>query len=339
MTGATPVDITTTPAWNDLLGHFATVKDLHLRDIFQADPQRGTELTYQVGDLTFDLSKNRITRETLDKLIAVAEAANIPAKREAMFSGEHINCTEDRAVLHTALRLPRDAELIVDGHNIVADVHNVLDRMHSFTDSLRSKEWKGYTGKNITTVVNIGIGGSDLGPVMVDLALRHYQDAGISARYVSNVDPADLVAKTSDLNPAETLFIVASKTFTTQETMTNAAAARRWLVSGLQEITGSEVGDDAIAKHFVAVSTNAEKVADFGIDTANMFGFWDWVGGRYSVDSAIGLSVMTVVGYDNFLRFLDGFHHGRALPYCSTGRKRPRADGSPGCLVLRLSAL
>lgn len=308
MTGASPVDITTTPAWNDLLGHFAAVKDLHLRDIFQADPQRGTELTYQVGDLTFDLSKNRITRETLDKLVAVAEAANIPTKRDAMFSGEHINCTEDRAVLHTALRLPRDAELIVDGRNIVADVHEVLDRMHSFTDSLRDKEWNGYTGKNITTVVNIGIGGSDLGPVMVDLALRHYQDAGISARYVSNVDPTDLVAKTADLNPEETLFIVASKTFTTQETMTNAAAARRWLINGLAEITGAEVGEDAIAKHFVAVSTNAEKVADFGIDTANMFGFWDWVGGRYSVDSAIGLSVMTVVGYDNFLRFLDGFH-------------------------------
>ena len=318
MTGASPVDITTTPAWNDLLGHFAAVKDLHLRDIFQADPQRGTELTYQVGDLTFDLSKNRITRETLDKLVAVAEAANIPTKRDAMFSGEHINCTEDRAVLHTALRLPRDAELIVDGRNIVADVHEVLDRMHSFTDSLRDKEWNGYTGKNITTVVNIGIGGSDLGPVMVDLALRHYQDAGISARYVSNVDPTDLVAKTADLNPEETLFIVASKTFTTQETMTNAAAARRWLINGLAEITGAEVDEDAIAKHFVAVSTNAKKVADFGIDTANMFGFWDWVGGRYSVDSAIGLSVMTVVGYDNFLRFLDGFHtmdeHFRTAP-------------------------
>lgn len=318
MTGASPVDITTTPAWNDLLGHFAAVKDLHLRDIFQADPQRGTELTYQIGDLTFDLSKNRITRETLDKLVAVAEAANIPAKRDAMFSGEHINCTEDRAVLHTALRLPRDAELIVDGRNIVADVHEVLDRMHSFTDSLRNKEWNGYTGKNITTVVNIGIGGSDLGPVMVDLALRHYQDAGISARYVSNIDPTDLIAKTADLNPEETLFIVASKTFTTQETMTNAAAARRWLINGLAEITGAEVDEDAIAKHFVAVSTNAKKVADFGIDTANMFGFWDWVGGRYSVDSAIGLSVMTVVGYDNFLRFLDGFHtmdeHFRTAP-------------------------
>ena len=318
MTGASPVDITTTPAWNDLLGHFAAVKDLHLRDIFQADPQRGTELTYQIGDLTFDLSKNRITRETLDKLVAVAEAANIPTKRDAMFSGEHINCTEDRAVLHTALRLPRDAELIVDGRNIVADVHEVLDRMHSFTDSLRNKEWNGYTGKNITTVVNIGIGGSDLGPVMVDLALRHYQDAGISARYVSNIDPTDLIAKTADLNPEETLFIVASKTFTTQETMTNAAAARRWLINGLAEITGAEVDEDAIAKHFVAVSTNAKKVADFGIDTANMFGFWDWVGGRYSVDSAIGLSVMTVVGYDNFLRFLDGFHtmdeHFRTAP-------------------------
>ena len=318
MTDVTPIDITTTPAWNDLLAHFATVKDLHLRDIFQADPQRGTELTYQVGDLTVDLSKNRVTRETLKKLIAVAEAAQIPAKRDAMFAGEHINCTENRAVLHTALRLPRDAELVVDGQNIVADVHDVLDRMHTFTDSLRNKEWKGYTGKNITTVVNIGIGGSDLGPVMVNLALRHYQDAGISARYVSNVDPADLVAKTADLNPEETLFIIASKTFTTQETMTNAAAARHWLMSGLQNITGSEVSDDAIARHFVAVSTNAEKVSAFGIDTQNMFGFWDWVGGRYSVDSAIGLSVMTVAGYDNFMRFLDGFHtmdeHFRTAP-------------------------
>lgn len=318
MTDVTPIDITTTPAWNDLLAHFATVKDLHLRDIFQADPQRGTELTYQVGDLTVDLSKNRVTRETLKKLIAVAEAAQIPAKRDAMFAGEHISCTENRAVLHTALRLPRDAELVVDGQNIVADVHDVLDRMHTFTDSLRNKEWKGYTGKNITTVVNIGIGGSDLGPVMVNLALRHYQDAGISARYVSNVDPADLVAKTADLNPEETLFIIASKTFTTQETMTNAAAARHWLMSGLQNITGSEVSDDAIARHFVAVSTNAEKVSAFGIDTQNMFGFWDWVGGRYSVDSAIGLSVMTVAGYDNFMRFLDGFHtmdeHFRTAP-------------------------
>ena len=318
MTDVTPIDITTTPAWNDLLAHFATVKDLHLRDIFQADPQRGTELTYQVGDLTVDLSKNRVTRETLKKLIAVAEAAQISAKRDAMFAGEHINCTENRAVLHTALRLPRDAELVVDGQNIVADVHDVLDRMHTFTDSLRNKEWKGYTGKNITTVVNIGIGGSDLGPVMVNLALRHYQDAGISARYVSNVDPADLVAKTADLNPEETLFIIASKTFTTQETMTNAAAARHWLMSGLQNITGSEVSDDAIARHFVAVSTNAEKVSAFGIDTQNMFGFWDWVGGRYSVDSAIGLSVMTVAGYDNFMRFLDGFHtmdeHFRTAP-------------------------
>lgn len=318
MTDVTPIDITTTPAWNDLLAHFATVKDLHLRDIFQADPQRGTELTYQVGDLTVDLSKNRVTRETLKKLIAVAEAAQIPAKRDAMFAGEHISCTENRAVLHTALRLPRDAELVVDGQNIVADVHDVLDRMHTFTDSLRNKEWKGYTGKNITTVVNIGIGGSDLGPVMVNLALRHYQDAGISARYVSNVDPADLVAKTADLNPEETLFIIASKTFTTQETMTNAAAARHWLMSGLQNITGSEVSDDAIARHFVAVSTNAEKVSAFGIDTQNMFGFWDWVGGRYSVDSAIGLSVMAVAGYDNFMRFLDGFHtmdeHFRTAP-------------------------
>ncbi|HHY07873.1 MAG TPA: glucose-6-phosphate isomerase [Corynebacteriales bacterium] len=318
MAGSAPIDITTTDAWKDLQTHFQDVKDLHLREIFQEDPQRGTELVYRVGNLTVDLSKNRITRETIDKLVAVAEAADVPGKREAMFTGEHINCTEDRAVLHTALRLPRETELIVEGQDVVGDVHEVLDRMHVFTDKLRSGEWKGYTGKKIKTVVNIGIGGSDLGPVMVDLALRHYADSDISARYVSNVDPADMVAKTADLNPEETLFIVASKTFTTQETMTNAAAARRWLVAGLADITGDEVSEDAIAKHFVAVSTNHEKVAEFGIDTNNMFPFWDWVGGRYSVDSAIGLSVMAVVGYSTFMRFLEGFHvmdeHFRSAP-------------------------
>lgn len=308
MAGSQPIDITSTSAWKDLQQHFSEVKDLHLRQIFNDDPQRGTELVYRVGNLTIDLSKNRITRETIDKLVAVAEAAQVPAKRAAMFTGEHINCTEDRSVLHTALRLPRGTQLVVEGQDVVADVHDVLDRMHVFTDKLRSGEWKGYTGKEITTVVNIGIGGSDLGPVMVDLALRHYADSNIAARYVSNVDPADMVAKTADLNPETTLFIVASKTFTTQETMTNAAAARRLLVDGLADVTGADVSDDAIAKHFVAVSTNHEKVAEFGIDTANMFPFWDWVGGRYSVDSAIGLSVMAVVGYDTFMRLLDGFH-------------------------------
>lgn len=318
MADVRPLDITTTPAWNDLKSHFEDVKNLHLRDIFAQDPNRGKDLTYRVGNLTVDLSKNRITRDTLTKLIAVAEAADIPAKREAMFSGEHINTTEDRAVLHTALRLPRDAKLVVDGQDVVADVHAVLDQMHTFTDRLRSGEWKGQTGKSIKTIVNIGIGGSDLGPVMVDLALRHYADTDLSARYVSNVDPADMVAKTADLNPEETLFIVASKTFTTQETMTNAAAARRWLVDGLAQITGEDAPAEAIAKHFVAVSTNHEKVADFGINVENMFPFWDWVGGRYSVDCAIGLSVMAVAGYENFRRLLDGFHtmdeHFRTAP-------------------------
>ena len=217
-----------------------------------------------------------------------------------MFAGEHINTSEDRAVLHTALRLPPDAKLVVDGQDVVADVHEVLDRMGEFTDSLRSGAWRGATGQPISTVVNIGIGGSDLGPVMVYQALRHYVDAGISARFVSNVDPADLVAKLDGLDPATTLFIVASKTFSTLETLSNATAARRWLVAAL--------GDDAVAKHFVAVSTNAERVANFGIDTKNMFGFWDWVGGRYSVDSAIGLSVMAAVGKERFAEFLAGMH-------------------------------
>ncbi|TXH24880.1 MAG: glucose-6-phosphate isomerase, partial [Mycobacterium sp.] len=252
----------------------------------------------------------RVTRETLALLLDLARAAGLEERRDAMFAGQHINTSEDRAVLHTALRLPRGASLVVDGQDVVADVHSVLDEMGTFTDRLRSGEWTGATGKRITTVVNIGIGGSDLGPVMVDQALRHYADAGISARFVSNVDPADLVAKLDGLDPATTLFIVASKTFSTLETLTNATAARRWLVAAL--------GDDAVAKHFVAVSTNAKLVSEFGIDTANMFGFWDWVGGRYSVDSAIGLSVMAVIGKERFGEFLAGFHlvdeHFRTAP-------------------------
>src|SRR5579884_305573 len=230
-----------------------------------------------------------------------------------MFAGQHINTSEDRAVLHIALRLPRDASLTVDGQDVVADVHEVLDRMGDFTDRLRSGEWTGATGERITTVVNIGIGGSDLGPVMVYQALRHYVDAGISARFVSNVDPADLIATLADLEPATTLFVVSSKTFSTLETLTNATAARRWLTDAL--------GDDAVAKHFVAVSTNEERVAEFGIDTANMFGFWDWVGGRYSVDSAIGLSVMAAIGRERFADFLSGFHivdeHFKSAPLSS----------------------
>jgi glucose-6-phosphate isomerase len=297
-------DISTTPAWNALVRHHDQIGKKHLREFFSEDPDRGRELTLTVGDLYIDYSKHRVTRETLKLLVDLAKAADLEAKRDAMFAGVHINTSEDRAVLHTALRLPRGAELVVDGQDVVADVHAVLDAMGDFTDRLRNGEWTGATGERIKTVVNIGIGGSDLGPVMVYQALRHYADAGISARFVSNVDPADLVAKLDGLDPATTLFIVASKTFSTLETLTNATAARRWLIDGL----GGGAGQDAVSKHFVAVSTNKKLVDDFGIDTANMFGFWDWVGGRYSVDSAIGLSVMAVVGKERFAEFLAGFH-------------------------------
>ncbi len=307
---APAADISTTTAWTALTAHHAAIEATTLRELFADDPDRGRELTLAVGDLYIDYSKHRVTRETLALLLDLARAAGLEERRDAMFAGQHINTSEDRAVLHTALRLPRGASLVVDGQDVVADVHSVLDEMGSFTDRLRSGEWTGATGQRITTVVNIGIGGSDLGPVMVDQALRHYADAGISARFVSNVDPADLVAKLDGLDPATTLFIVASKTFSTLETLTNATAARRWLVAAL--------GDEAVAKHFVAVSTNAKLVSEFGIDTANMFGFWDWVGGRYSVDSAIGLSVMAVIGKERFGEFLAGFHlvdeHFRTAP-------------------------
>ena len=303
-------DIAATPAWHALVKHHDQIGDKTLRELFAEDPDRGTELTLTVGDLYIDYSKNRVTRETLRLLVDLARAANLEQRRDAMFAGAHINTSENRAVLHTALRLPRDAELVVDGQNVVADVHEVLDRMGDFTDRLRRGEWTGATGKRISTVVNIGIGGSDLGPVMVYDALRHYADAGISARFVSNVDPADLVATLDGLDPATTLFIVASKTFSTLETLTNATAARRWLTDAL--------GDAAVAKHFVAVSTNKKLVDDFGINTDNMFGFWDWVGGRYSVDSAIGLAVMAVIGRERFAEFLAGFHlvdeHFRTAP-------------------------
>ena len=303
-------DITATTAWQALSRHHADVAATSLRDLFAEDSARGSELALTVGDMYIDYSKHRVTRETLDLLIELARAAELESKRDAMFSGVHINTSEDRAVLHTALRLPRDAALTVDGQDVVSDVHEVLDRMGEFTDRLRSGEWRGATGERITTVVNIGIGGSDLGPVMVYQALRHYVDAGISARFVSNVDPADLVAKLDGLDPATTLFVIASKTFSTLETLTNATAARRWLIDAL--------GDAAVAKHFVAVSTNAKLVDEFGIDTENMFGFWDWVGGRYSVDSAIGLSVMAAIGKERFAEFLAGFHmvdeHFRTAP-------------------------
>ena len=287
-------------AWEALKRHYTQIAAVHLREFFAEDPARGRELTLSVGDLYIDYSKHRLTRETLTLLVALARAAGLEQRRDAMFAGEHINTSEDRAVLHTALRLPRGVQLVVDEQDVVADVHAVLDAMGEFTDRLRSGEWRGATGERITTVVNIGIGGSDLGPAMAYQALRHYADAGISARFVSNVDPADLVAKLDGLDPATTLFVVASKTFTTLETLTNATAARRWLTAAL--------GDDAVAKHFVAVSTNKKLVEGFGIDSANMFGFWDWVGGRYSVDSAIGLSLMAVIGREAFADFLSGFH-------------------------------
>ncbi|KAA0117250.1 glucose-6-phosphate isomerase [Mycolicibacterium sp. P9-22] len=303
-------DITETAAWHSLQRHHDAVASKNLRELFAEDPARGTELTLTVGDLYIDYSKHRVTRETLGLLVDLAVAADLEGRRAAMFSGTHINTSEDRAVLHTALRLPKGAELEVDGQNIVADVHEVLDAMGTFTDRLRSGEWTGATGQRIACVVNIGIGGSDLGPVMVYDALRHYADAGVSARFVSNVDPADLVAKLDGLDPATTLFVIASKTFSTLETLTNATAARRWLTDAL--------GDDAVSKHFVAVSTNKKLVDEFGIDTDNMFGFWDWVGGRYSVDSAIGLSVMAVIGKERFAEFLAGFHlvdeHFRTAP-------------------------
>ncbi|WJG14626.1 glucose-6-phosphate isomerase [Gordonia sp. Swx-4] len=301
-TGTDHGDITATQSWQALAAHQPHVYAMHLREVFAIDPERGRELTVDVGDLHIDYSKHRVTRETLELLMSLAREVGLEESRDDMFAGAHINTSEDRAVLHTALRLPADATLTVDGQDVVADVHEVLTRMGEFTDRLRSGEWKGHTGKRITDVVNIGIGGSDLGPVMVYQALRHYVDAGIRCHFVSNVDPADMVGTLDGLDPETTLFIIASKTFTTLETLTNAAAARSWLLEAL------DAGTEAVAKHFVAVSTNADEVAKFGIDTTHMFGFWDWVGGRYSVDSAIGLSVMAAIGKERFAEFLDGFH-------------------------------
>lgn len=307
------VDITCTPQWKALESHYNEHKDVTLRELFAADLDRTKALTFNAAGLHVDLSKNRISPTTVELLVDLAKTADLDKKREAMFSGVHINNTEDRAVLHTALRLPAEKDLTVDGQDVAADVHEVLGRMRDFARALRSGEWLGYTGHTIKTIVNIGIGGSDLGPAMAAQALRHYATAGISARFVSNVDPADMVSKLDGLDPDSTLFVVASKTFTTQETLANAHAAKRWL---LDAFNGDE---SAVAKHFVAVSTNAEKVAEFGIDTDNMFGFWDWVGGRYSVDSAIGLSLMAVIGPQDFMHFLDGFHamdeHFRTAPF------------------------
>jgi glucose-6-phosphate isomerase len=307
------VGISESSEWQALAEHHREVRDRHLRDLFAEDPARGEHLTCRAGDLYLDYSKNRLTPETIRLLVALAERAGLREHTEAMFRGEHINTTEDRAVLHVALRDPATSGLEVDGQDVRHEVHEVLDRMAAFADRVRSGEWTGHTGERIRAVVNIGIGGSDLGPAMAYLALRDYSDRSLTFRFVSNVDPTDLFEATRDLDPASTLFIVASKTFTTQETLTNAREARRWLLDGLG-------GDDkAVAKHFVAVSTNAEKVAEFGIDTDNMFGFWDWVGGRYSYTSAIGLSLMVAIGPAHFREMLDGFHtvdeHFRTAPY------------------------
>jgi glucose-6-phosphate isomerase len=300
-----------TDEWRTLRRHYEETHDQHLRELFAADPERGSRYTLEVGDLYVDYSRNRVTDETLRLLRELAAARGVTELRDAMFAGERINFTEKRPVLHIALRAPRTATIEVDGENVVPAVHEVLDRMAAFSGQVRSGEWTGFTGKPIRNVINIGIGGSDLGPKMAYEALRSYTDRSRVFRFVSNVDGADLHEAVRDLDPAETLFIVASKTFTTVETITNATAARHWLVSALGD-------ESAVAKHFVAVSTNADQVAKFGIDTANMFEFWDWVGGRYSYDSAIGLSLMVAIGPERFREMLDGFHlmdeHFRTAP-------------------------
>ncbi|NNE00700.1 MAG: glucose-6-phosphate isomerase [Pirellulaceae bacterium] len=294
--------LTSSPQWSALGEHYQSIKDVHLRELFDNQPNRGQELSVSGVGLYLDYSKNRITSETMDLLVALAQSVDLQGRIGAMFSGEKINLTEGRAVLHTALRAPRDASVMVDGENVVPAVHAVLDKMAAFCDRVRGGQWTGHSGKPIRNVVNIGIGGSDLGPVMAYEALRHFSDRNLTFRFVSNVDATDFAEATADLDPSETLFIVASKTFTTIETMTNANTARQWLLDG---IGGDE---SAIAKHFVALSTNSELVSAFGIDTANMFEFWDWVGGRYSMDSAIGLSTMLAVGPDGFREMLAGFH-------------------------------
>ena len=289
------------PAWKALEAHYQKIGKSHLRQMFAGDAGRGERLTAAAAGLFLDYSKNRVTEETLRLLIQLANESRLRDRIDAMFRGDKINATENRAVLHVALRAPRDKSIVVDGVDVVPQVHDVLDRMSKFADSIRGGAWKGHTGKRIRNVVNIGIGGSDLGPVMAYEALRHYSDRQMTFRFVSNVDGTDFAEATHDLDPAETLFVVSSKTFTTLETMTNARTAREWSLRALKD-------ESAVARHFVAVSTNAKEVSKFGIDTANMFGFWDWVGGRYSMDSAIGLSTMIAVGPDNFRRMLAGFH-------------------------------
>jgi glucose-6-phosphate isomerase len=300
------------PAWKALEQHYSEISGRHLRELFAADPGRGERLTAEAAGLYLDYSKNRITDETLGLLLQLAEESGVAERRDAMMRGEAINVSEHRAVLHVALRMPKGSSLVVDGVDVVAQVHEVLDRMAAFADRIRSGEWKGYTGKAIRNIVNVGIGGSDLGPVMAYEALRYYSRRDLTFRFVSNVDSTDFVEATRDLAADETLFIISSKTFGTLETLTNAHSARDWVVDEL----GSE---DAVARHFVAVSTNAERVSEFGIDTENMFGFWDWVGGRYSMDSAIGLSTMVAIGPENFAEMLAGFHemdeHFRTAPF------------------------
>src|SRR3989475_99536 len=300
-------------AWKNLQTHYKKVRELHLRNLFAADPKRGERMTAEAVGLFLDYSKNRITDETIQLLIELAEESGLQSRIGAMFRGEKINTTEKRAVLHVALRAPKGASIVVDGEDVVPQVHAVLDKMADFSNRVRSGEWKGHTGKRIRNVINIGIGGSDLGPVMAYEALKHYSERAMTFRFVSNVDGTDFAEAVRDLDPSETLFIVSSKTFTTLETMTNAHTARAWSLEGLG-------GDErSVAKHFVAVSTNAAEATKFGIDTANMFGFWDWVGGRYSMDSAIGLATMLAIGPDNFRALLDGFHqmdeHFRTAPF------------------------
>ena len=309
---STALSLTERPAWKALGAHFETIGKRHLRELFAEDAGRGERLTAEAAGLFLDYSKNRVTDETLGLLVKLAEECGLRGKIDAMFRGDKINVTEGRAVLHVALRAPKDEKIFVDGEDVVPGVHTVLDKMSGFAERVRSGEWKGHTGKRIRNVINIGIGGSDLGPVMAYEALKHYSQRDLTMRFVSNVDGTDFAEAVRDLNAEETLFLVASKTFTTLETMTNAHSARDWALGAL--------GDEkAVAKHFVAISTNAKEVAKFGIDTENMFGFWDWVGGRYSMDSAIGLSTMIVIGPENFTAMLAGFHemdeHFRTTPF------------------------
>ncbi len=304
--------LTQRPAWKALLQHYQKMKDVQLRSLFAEDPKRGEQFAVEASGLYLDYSKNRMTQETLRLLVDLAESAGLGARIEAMFRGEKINVTEQRAVLHVALRAPKDATILVNGENVVPRVHAVLDKMAAFANRVRSGEWTGHTGKRIRSVVNIGIGGSDLGPVMAYEALKHYSDRSLTLRFISNIDGTDFTEATRDLDPAETLFVVCSKTFTTIETLTNAHSARAWCLRALKD-------DKAVAKHFVAVSTNQDEVSKFGIDTANMFEFWDWVGGRYSYDSAIGLSLMIGIGPEHFRQMLAGFHamdeHFRTAPF------------------------